>query len=160
MLKEKIEQDFKAAFKEKRGAELSTLKMLKAALLNKEKDKQFQESKKGGDSKPATLTDDEILGVVSAEVKKLRDSIVLFKQGNRNDLADAARQEIETLLRYLPVQMADDEIKKLVALAVTQTGAASVKDMGKVMAALMPQIKGRADGTLVSRLVKEALGSV
>ena len=96
MLKEKIEADFKSAFKEKREAELSTLKMLKSALLYKQKDKQFQESKKGGSASDSVLTDEEIIGVVGAEVKKLRDSIALFTQGGRADLAGHARLEIET----------------------------------------------------------------
>ena len=157
MLKEKIEADFKSAFKEKREAELSTLKMLKSALLYKQKDKQFQESKKGGAASDASLTDDEIIGVVSAEVKKLRDSVVLFEQGGRNDLAGHARLEIETLLRYLPAQMGEDEVKKLVEAAVKESGASGIKETGKVMAVLMPKVKGKADGTLVGRLVKEAL---
>jgi len=157
MLKEKIETDFKSAFKEKRQSELSTLKMLKAAVLYKEKDKQYQECKKGGDSKPVALTDDEIIGVVGAEVKKLRDSIALFEQGGRADLAKLAQGEIETLMRYMPAQMNEAEVKELVALAVKESGAACIKDMSKVMAALMPKVKGKADGTLVSRLVKEAL---
>jgi hypothetical protein len=157
MLKEKIETDFKAAFKEKREAELSTLKMLKAAVLYKEKDKQYQDNKKGGDSKPAVLTDDEIIGVVGAEIKKLRDSIVLFEKGGRNDLAKPAAQEIETLMRYMPAQMGEAQVRQLVEEAVKESGATCAKEMGKVMAVLMPKVKGRADGTLVSRLVKEAL---
>ena len=157
MLKEKIEQDFKVAFKEKRVAELSTLKMLKAALQNKEKEKQYQEGKKGGDPKIAVLGDDEIINVVGAEIKKLRDSIALFEKGSRSDLAGKAQQEISVLLRYLPEQMDEVEVKKLVEDAIKESGAASVKDMSKAMAILMPKIKGKADAGLASQLVKEAL---
>ena len=157
MLKEKIDADFKSAFKEKREAELSTLKMLKSSLLYKQKDKQFQESKKGASATDAVLTDDEIVGVIAGEVKKLRDSIALFTQGGRADLAKLAQGEIETLMRYMPQQFGEAEVKKLVDDAVKESGATCIKDMSKVMAVLMPKVKGKADGTLVSRLVKEAL---
>jgi uncharacterized protein YqeY len=160
VLKEKIEQDFKSAFKEKREAELSTLKMLKAALLNKEKEKQYQESKAGGKSSPAVLTDDEIIGVVGADIKKLRDAITLFEQGGRVDLVKQNQAEIETLMRYMPAQMGEAEVKKLVQDAIKESGATCVKEMGKVMAVLMPKVKGKADSTLVSRLVKEALSQM
>lgn len=158
MLKDKINEDFKAAFKEKRGGELSVLKNLKAALLNKEKEKQFQASKAGEDIAQAVLADDDIIVVISAEVKKLRDAIALFEQGGRADLVAQNKGEIEVLLRYLPEQLGEDEIKKLAAGAIAQAGAATVKDMGKVMAILMPKIKGRADSGMVGKLVKEALG--
>lgn len=157
MLKEKINEDFKAAFKGKQEAELSVLKNLKAALLNKEKEKQFQASKAGTDAAQAALTDDDIIAAVSAEVKKLRDAIILFEQGGRSDLAAQNKGEIEILMRYLPAQMGEDEIKKIVAEAVAAVGAAGVKDMGKVMGVLMPKVKGKADSSLVSKLVKEAL---
>lgn len=157
MLKEKINEDFKTAFKSKDEAVVSVLKMLKAALLNKEKDKEYQINKAGKDAAPAVLTDEDIVDAVSAEIKKLRDSAALFIQGGRTDLADNAKAEIAILMRYLPEQLGEDEIKKLVADAVAQSGAASVKDMGKVMAQLMPKVKGKADSGLVSKLVKEAL---
>lgn len=157
MLKEKINGDFKTAFKEKRETEVSVLKMLKAALFNKEKDKEYQLNKQGKDIAQAALTEDEIIGVVAAEIKKLRDSIALFEKGGRADLAGKAKNEIDILSRYLPEQLGENEVKKLVAEAVSQTGAASIKDMGKVMAQLMPKVKGKADAGMVSRLVKEAL---
>jgi len=158
MLKDKINEDFKAAFKEKKEGEVSVLKMLKAAVLNKEKEKQFQLGKAGEDAAQAALTDDDVIAVVSAEVKKLRDAIALFEQGGRADLAAQNKKEIEVLMRYLPAQLGEDEIKKIVADAIAQAGAATAKDMGKVMGILMPKIKGRADSGLVGKLVKEALG--
>lgn len=157
MLKEKINEDFKAAFKEKREGELSVLKMVKAAILNKEKDKEYQINKLGKDNALAAITDDEIIDVISSEVKKMRDSLALFTQGGRNDLVESAKKEIEILMRYLPAQLGEDEVGKLVADAIAQTGAAGIKDMGKVMAKLMPQVKGKADAGLVGKLVKEAL---
>ncbi len=158
MLKDKINEDFKIAFKEKRDREVSVLKMLKAAFLNKEKEKEYQTNKAGKDAALAALTEEEMTGVVASEVKKLRDSLAMFEQGGRADLAEGAKKEIEILLRYLPEQLTEDELKKLVAEAVAQSGAQTAKDMGKVMAALMPKVKGKADSSLVSRLVKETLG--
>ncbi len=157
MLKEKINDDFKAAFKEKREAEVSVLKTLKAVLINKEKEKQFQAGKAGADMARAALTDDDIIAVISAEVKKLRDAIALFERGGRADLVAQNKKEIEILMRYLPAQLGEDEIKKLVADAVASTGAATAKDMGKVMGVLMPKVRGKADSSLVGKLVKEAL---
>jgi len=157
MLKDKINGDFKTAFKAKSEIELSILKMLKAAILNKEKNKQYESAKAGGNTTGITLTDEETTDVIVAEIKKLRDSLALFTQGGRADLADKTKEEINILSRYLPEQLSDEEIKKLIAEAVKETGAATIKDMGKVMAILVPKIKGRADNSLVSKLVKGVL---
>ena len=157
MLKDKINEDFKAAFKEKKEVQISVLKMLKAAILNKEKDKEYQINRLGKDSALAALAEEEIIDVISSEIKKMRDSLALFIQGGRKDLAESAKLEIDVLLRYLPEQLTEEEVKALVAAAVAESGAASIKDMGKVMALLMPKVKGRADSGLVGKLVKEAL---
>lgn len=157
MLKDQINEDFKSAFKEKKETQLSVLKMLKASLLNKQKEKEYQFNKQGKDIAQAGLTEEEIIDSISSEIKKMKDALALFIQGGRKDLSDKAEEEISILLRYLPEQMGEDQVKKLVAEAVTQTGAASIKDMGKVMAHLMPKVKGKADAGLVSKLVKEAL---
>lgn len=158
MLKDKINEDFKTAFKAKSEVEISVLKMLKAAMLTKEKDKQYQLSKNGKDSALAALTDEDVIDVVVAETKKLRDSVALFEQGGRSDLASGAKNEIEILARYLPQQLSEEEIKKLVAEAIAQSGAQSIKDMGRVMGQLMPKIKGKADSSMVGKLVKDSLG--
>ncbi len=155
--REQIEQDFKDAFKERRTDELSTLKMLKAALQNKEKEKQFLANKKENGAATAVLNDEEIVDVVSVEIKKLRDSITMFKQGGRDDLIEAAQKEIQTLLRYLPKQLTENEIKELAISAIQEIGASNIKDMGKVMALLAPKTKGRADNNLVSQIVKNLL---
>jgi uncharacterized protein YqeY len=157
MLKDKINEDFKTAFKAKAEAEVSVLKMLKAAMLTKEKEKQYQASKAGKDIATAVLTDEEVIDVIVAEVKKLRDSLALFEKGGRGDLVSKTHGEIAILSQYLPKQLSEDEVKKLVAEAVAGAGASTVKDMGKVMGLLMPKVKGKADNALVSRLVKEAL---
>jgi len=158
MLKDKINEDFKTAFKSKDEAVVSVLKMLKASLLNKEKEKEYQANKQGKDVAAAALTEEDIIDAISAEIKKLRDSLELFIKGGRNDLAGQAKKEIDIFLRYLPKQLEEDEIKKIVADAVAQAGASSVKDMGKVMVLLMPKVKGKADCALVVKLTKEALG--
>jgi uncharacterized protein len=157
MLKDKINEDFKSAFKGKKEADVSVLKMLKAAMLIKEKDKQYQLNKAGKDIALATLTEEEIIDVVVAETKKLRDGLALFEQGGRADLADKAKLEMGILARYLPEQLGEDEVKKMVTEAIAQAGASSIKDMGKVMAQLMPKVKGKVDSGMVSKLVKEAL---
>ena len=157
MLKEKINEDFKAAFKQKKDDQVSILKMLKAAILIKEKEKQYQLAKAGKDAAQAALTDEEIIDTVSSEIKKLRDSLALFEQGARPDLAQKAKNEISILMVYLPEQLGEAEVKKLVAQAKAEAAASTIKDMGKVMAILMPKVKGKADPGLVSRLVKETL---
>jgi len=157
MLKDKINEDFKTAFKSKLEADVSVLKMLKAAIMTKEKEKIYQFSKGGKDVALAVLSDEEIIDVIVAEIKKLRDSLALFEQGGRADLAEQAKMEMGILSRYLPEQLSDEVVKTLVAEAVAQTGAASIKDMGRVMAQLMPKVKGKADSGLVSKLVREAL---
>ncbi len=156
MLKDKINEDFKIAFKEKKEVELSVLKMIKAALANKEKDKEYQ-AKQAGDSAAAEFGDEDVIDVIVSETKKLRDSVALFEKGGRIDLADSAKKEIEILSRYLPEQLDEQELKKIVAEAIAAAGAETIKDMGKVMARLMPKIKGRADSGLVGKMVKETL---
>jgi len=107
--------------------------------------------------KESRLTDEETLEAVSYEAKKRKESIAEFEKGGRNDLVEKEKKELAILKTYLPEQLAEEEIKKLVKEAVEKTGAKEPKDMGKVMAELMPKTKGRADGNLVSKVVKESL---
>ena len=148
MLKDKIQEDLKAAMLAKDVDKLSTIRMLKSAL-------QYYEIQKGGAGYEAT--DEDVIDVIGKEIKKRKESIELYKQGGREDTAVKEQKELETLETYLPEQMGEDEVRKLVEEAIKQTGAASPQDMGKVMAALMPKVKGKADGTLVSNLVREQL---
>lgn len=148
MLKDKIQEDLKAAMLAKDVDKLSTIRMLKSAL-------QYYEIQKGGAGYEAT--DEDVIDVIGKEIKKRKESIELYKQGGREDTAAKEQKELETLETYLPEQMGEDEVRKLVEEAIKQTGAASPQDMGKVMAALMPKVKGKADGTLVSNLVREQL---
>src|SRR5207249_4265472 len=104
-------------------------------------------------------TDDEFLGVLAREVKTRRESVEAFRAGHREDLAAKEEAEIAILSEYLPQPLTDDEIRHLVAAAVAETGAASARDMGRVMSVLSPRTRGRADGRRVSELVAQALAA-
>lgn len=132
---------------------VGTLRMFLAAVTSKEKEKKFKEKLKG----EAVLTDEEVISVLSSEIKKRKDAIVLYEKGNRPELADKEKKEIEILKKYLPEQLSEEEIKKLVEESVAKVGAKEMKDMGKVMADLNPKIKGKADGGQVSKIIKEIL---
>lgn len=144
-LKEKIQQDWKDAMKSRDKFRSNTLSMAKAAILQVEK------------TDNRVLDDDEVIGILSKEVKSRRDALVDFEKGNRQDLVEEAKSEIEILLEYLPKQLTEDEIAEIVRQIICETGASSAKDMGKVMTAAMAKLKGRADGKLVSSIVKQNL---
>ncbi len=148
MLKDKIQDDMKAAMIAKEAEKLSAIRMLKSAI-------QYFEIQKGGAGYEAT--DEDIIDVVGKEIKKRKESIELYKQGGRGEQAANEQKEIEILENYLPEQMSEDEVRALVKEAVSQTGATTPQDMGKVMGALMSKVKGKADGTLVSNLVRQEL---
>ena len=107
--------------------------------------------------KESQLEDDQIIDVISSEAKKRREAIVEFQKGSRQDLVEKEAEELEILGKYLPEQLPEEEIRKLVEEAISKTGAKEIKDMGKVMAELMPKVKGKAEGSLVSKIVKESL---
>jgi uncharacterized protein YqeY len=145
-LKEELKQSMLARNTEK----TSTLRMVISAL-------GYYEIEKGGAGYEAS--EEDVQDVLQKQAKQRRDSIEQFEAANRNELAEKEKQELELLESYLPKQMGEEEIKQLVDEAITQTGATNAADMGKVMGALMPKTKGKADGGLVSRLVKEKLGN-
>lgn len=165
MLKEKILQNLNVAVKEKKDEEVLVLRQILATVLNKEKEKRFKKSKEKPDisgqelEKESLLTEEEVLEVVSYEAKKRRESILEFGKGGRNDLVEKEKKELAIIEAYLPKQLSEEEIRKLVDEAVKKTGAKEQKDMGKVMAELMPKTKGKADGSLVSRIVKESMAA-
>ncbi len=146
-LKEQLTEDMKQAMKAKEAGKqrLSVIRMVRAAIKNVEID-----SKK-------ELTEEGVLDIVAKEVKMRRDSMDEFKKANRQDLVEQLEQEIAILLPYLPQQLTEEEVRALVSEAVAATGATTSKEMGKVMAVLMPKVKGRADGKLVNTIVREAL---
>ncbi|MBU3926036.1 GatB/YqeY domain-containing protein [Patescibacteria group bacterium] len=159
-LKEKIFGDFKEAFKAKEEMRLSVLKMLQSEIKNAELAKRTKLFKSGEIEAEAKsiLNDEEIIEVVFREIKKRKDAIDLYEKGGRPETAKNERKEIEVLMNYLPEQLSEDEVRELAKKAIEQTGAVSQKEMGKVMAVLMPQIKGKADGGMVSSILKELLG--
>jgi hypothetical protein len=135
----------KAAMRARDSARLSAVRLLLAALKQKEVDERVE------------LTDGDVVAIVEKMIKQRRESIAQFEKAARNDLADKEKFELQVLSGYLPSQMSDAEVEQAVAHAVAQSGASGVKDMGKVMALLKPQLAGRADMGKVSTLVKSKL---
>jgi uncharacterized protein YqeY len=144
-IEEQLRADLKTAMRERDDVRKTTIRMALAALKNAHV------------SKNADLTDDEELGVVSKEARQLKDAIVEYRRGNREDLVDAATAQIRILEHYLPQPLGEDEIRDLIQAAITETGASSPKQMGLVMRVLMPQVRGRADGGQVSQMVRTIL---
>ncbi|MDT7896584.1 MAG: GatB/YqeY domain-containing protein [Armatimonadota bacterium] len=144
-LKERIDADYKTAMKERDAVKVSVLRLLRSAIHNAEIDRQ------------RALTDDEILGVIQSEIRKRRESIEAFQQGGRADLAEREQAELAILETYLPQPLSRAELEALVRETIREVGALSVRDMGKVMAALMPKVRGRADGREVNELVRQLL---
>lgn len=145
-LKDQIPEDLKNALRNKNTLELSVLRMLQSALKNRE----IENNKKD-------LTDEDVIGVVGAEIKKRRDAASEFEKVNRPDAAAQEKAEIDILMKYMPRQITEDEIRDVVKRAVEETQAESMKDIGKVMKVIMPQVKGKADGSVVNNIVKEML---
>ena len=145
-LREKIDADTKEALKSGAKDKVSTLRMLNAALKNKQIDKR------------RPLNEEEVIETVRSLIKQRKDSIEMFAKGGRQDLVDKETAEVAVLETYLPQQLAREELEAMVRDAISQTGAQGARDMGKVMKALIPMVGGRADGKLVSELVKNALG--
>ena len=137
----------KAAMRAKDSARLSAVRLLLAAMKQKEIDERIE------------LDDAAVLGIVDKMIKQRRESIAQFEKAGRNDLADSEKFEIGVLSGYLPQQLSEAEIAQEVAAAISQTGAAGVKDMGKVMGLLKPKLAGKADMGKVSALVKSKLSS-
>lgn len=160
-LKEKIQSKIRTAMQEKKAEELSVLRMVMAAVLNKEKEKRAKLSKEEQDesklSELSKLNDEETLDVITSEAKKRKDSIEQYQKGNRQDLVDQEKSELEILKEYLPEQMGEDEVKKIITQKIQELGASGPQDTGKVMGAIMGQLKGKADGGLVNKIVQEEL---
>ncbi len=162
-LKLQIKSDVVVAMKAKEQETLTVLRMAMAAIYAKQTEKRYKISKDAPEKTEeiliveSELSDDEIIGVLASEIKKRKDAIVLYLQGGRPELAEAEKNEITILQKYLPEQLSVEELKKMVAVAVEKIGAKGMKNMGKVMAELNPKIRGRADGKVVSDMVKELL---
>jgi len=161
-LKEKINQDFKEAFKAKEELRVSVLRMLNSAIKNKEMEKRTKLVKSGASDeavlvKESQLLDEEVLEVIGTEAKRRKDSIKQFQDGDRPEMAAQEEAELKILSAYLPEQMGEEEIRKIVQEAIKESGAAGVQEIGKVMKVSMPRIKGKADGNLVNQIVREEL---
>lgn len=148
MLKQKLREELKQSMLARSELKTSVLRMLLSAI-------NYYEIQKGGANYEAT--DEDVLVVIQKEAKQRRDSIEQFKAAGRNDLAEKEQKELELLQAYLPTQMSEEEIKTLVKQTVSETDAMSLSDIGKVMSALMPKVKSKADGGTVSKIVKEIL---
>ncbi|MFZ7130730.1 MAG: GatB/YqeY domain-containing protein [Eubacteriales bacterium] len=144
-LKEQLSLDLKQSMKDKNVISKSTIIMVRAAILQYEKDNKVE------------LTDEDIIAIIAKQVKQRKEVLNDFKKADRKDLVDQNLQEIQILQQYLPQQLNEEEIKTIVIDAIREVGASSVKDMGKVMTTVMPKVKGRADGGLVNKIVKENL---
>lgn len=162
-LKEKIQEDFKKAFKERNEIKISTLKLLKAAIFDKEKKKRYEIATKNPQlkedqlEKESQLSDEEIIKVILSEIKKREEAILEFKKGKREDLVKKEESEIEILKSYLPKMLSEKEIEKLAKKEIAAQGAKELKDMGKVMKSLVSKLKGKADLSLVSKIVRQLL---
>jgi uncharacterized protein YqeY len=144
-LNQRIDDDFIVAMKARDKKRTGAIRLIRAALQNRAKEKRED------------LTDEEVIGVLVSQAKQRKDSIEQFEAGDRQDLADIEKAELVVINGYLPEQMGEEEVRKLVSETITATGATGPREMGKVMGALMPKVKGKADGKLVNQLVRELL---
>jgi uncharacterized protein YqeY len=145
-LKSRITEDMKTAMRARETARLSTIRLLLAAMKQKEVDERVE------------LSDADIVGIIDKMIKQRRESITQFEAGGRPELAAAERAEIDVLQGYMPQRLSDAEIDRLIDAAVSSAGVSGVAAMGKVMGALKPQLAGRADMAQVSARVKARLG--
>ena len=145
MLKEELMQDLKDAMRDKDIIKKDTVQMVRAAILQIEKDKAIE------------VDDDKILEIIAKEVKTKKDAIIDFEKGGRQDLVEQTNREIEVLSKYLPKQLSKDEIKLIVEEVIKSVGAESIKDMGNVMREAKARIGTAADGKTINEVVKELL---
>ena len=144
-LEEVIFNDMKEALKENEKLKLSTLRLIRAAIKNAEI------------SKKDKLTEDEIIGIISSHLKKLEESLDLFIKGQRPELADKAKKEIKIIKEYLPKQLSLEEVEKIVKDTMIKLGFKALQDIGPAMREIMPQLKGKTDGKIVNKMVRDLL---
>lgn len=148
MLQQQLQTELKESMLARDELRTSVLRMLISAI-------RYYQIGKSGDRNEAS--DEIVMNVIQSEAKKRNDAITLYTEANRPELAEKEEAELKILQKYLPEQLSEEEIRKFIDEAISQTGASSPADMGKLMGSLMPKVKGKADGGLVSRLVKEKL---
>ena len=144
-LEEVIFNDMKKALKGNEKLKLSTLRLIRAAIKNAEI------------SKKDKLTEDEVIGIVANNLKKLEESLDIFTKGQRPELADKAKKEIEIVKKYLPEQLSEEEVEKIVKATIIKFGFKGLQDIGPAMKEIMPQLKGKADGKIVNKMVRDLL---
>ena len=142
-LKERLSDDLKSSMKEKNIVRKNVVQLIRSGVLQIEKDKKV------------TLDDDGVLEVIAKQLKQRKDSLPEYEKSGREDLISGLKQEIEILMEYLPKQLTEDELLEIVKAAIEETGAASMKDMGKIMAIVKPKTAGRADGKAISDAAKK-----
>ena len=147
-LKQRIDQDTKEALKKKNNLRLNVLRMLKSEI-------GYKEIEKGSE-----LSDDEVISVLCSSVKKRKDSIEQFEKGGREDLVAREKAELEEILKYLPKQLTEEELCRIISQAIKEVDATGPSDLGKVMKQVMPEVLGRADGKRVNQLVSSQLQSM
>jgi len=179
MLKDKIKQNLKIALREKRGIEVSVLRMVLASVQSREKEKRYKINQEKPDlrneeelSKQSQLTEEEVMVALASEAKKRKEAILGFEEGilllsprgnsafekeKIENLVKKEKQELEILKKYLPEQLSEEELSKIVREIIAEAGAKEMKDLGKVMKEVMLKVKGRADGARVSKTVRELL---
>ncbi|MCL6605726.1 MAG: GatB/YqeY domain-containing protein [Paenibacillus sp.] len=144
-LSERLNEDMKQAMRDKDKFTLSTIRMIRSTIKYLEIDVK------------RTLDDNEVLDILSREIKQRKDALQEFEKAGRDELAASTKAEIEIIHKYLPEQLTEEEIKVIVQQTIQETGASSKSEMGKVMSALLPKVKGRADGKLVNQAVQQFL---
>lgn len=144
-LKEKLMDDLKEAMKNKEQVKKSVVTLIRSAIKQKEVDERIE------------LSDDDILTVISKQVKQRKDALEDFKKGGREDLIAQTQEEIAILSSYLPPQLSDEELESIIKEVIEKVGASSMKDMGKIMGMANPIVKGRADGKRMNEIVKKIL---
>jgi uncharacterized protein YqeY len=144
-LSEQLNEDMKRAMKNQDKFSLSVIRMIRSAIKNVEIDQK------------KTLDDNEVLDILNREIKQRKDSLQEFEKAGRDDLAETLKKELEVIAVYMPEQLTEEEIKAVVSQTIQETGVSSKAELGKLMSALMPKVKGRADGRLVNQIVQQLL---
>jgi uncharacterized protein YqeY len=144
-LSDRLNEDMKQAMRGQEKFRLSVIRMVRSSIKNVEIDLR------------RSLEDNEVLDILNRELKQRKDSLQDFEKAGRDDLVDALKVEIEIIAEYMPTQLTEDEITVIVKQTIQETGASTKADMGKVMGALMPKVKGRSDGKLVNQIVQQLL---
>ena len=145
-LKEQLNEDMKQAMRAKDKNRLSAIRMVRGAVRDKEINSKVE------------LDDDGVLEVIASQIKKRKDALEQLRKSNREDLVEAEMEQINTLQEFLPAQLSMEEIEAAVTGAIEELGATSMRDMGKVMGTLVPQLRGKADNSVISQIVRQKLG--